>query len=237
MSFRTLKISRLSSTEVANISVLPTEKKLLALKRVETPKVYWGYQPVSQALPKILLAESPLFGHLPGGSDEELLFSIKRACKSGPNQVTACLAVASAIVDWRERNNVFGRVVSPEPLRTTADTLRYCADVAAIYDGDAYILHLDCRSQMSLSSQGKEFMKSLIFHTARVGDLRDAKVAILRTPLVEKGVRRAILEELDGDPKYSLDQILAMINETYSIWETILRARRSGDGAAVGGDE
>ncbi len=195
----------------------------------------WGYQPVVDALPSILLAESSLFGHLPAGDDSELLRLIESSCKKGPSQKAACRAVAEAIIDWRNENGVFGRVVSPEPLRTTVDTLRYCADVAAIHNETAYILNLDCRSKMNLSLQGKEFMKSLIHHTALVGDLRDASVAILRTPVVKKGMRKAVLEELKGEPIYSLEDILRMVNETYSIWELLLRERRSGSGNAAGG--
>jgi hypothetical protein len=97
-------------------------------------------------------------------------------------------------------------------------------------DGKLFIIALDCRSSMNLTSSGKEFMSSLIHHTARIGDLRDASVAILRTPRIADGQRKAIFEELTGEPRYSLDEVLSMVSETYAIWETILRARASGKG-------
>lgn len=222
-----MKINRLTSIEVANISVLPFSKRRQELLKIEDPNVYWGYTPVVNALPKLLLAEAPLFGHLPRGSDAALLETIKRACKSGPSQISACTAVAQAIIDWRNSHAVTGRIVSPEPLRMSVDTLRYCADVAAIKDQTAYVLHIDPRSSMTLSKKGTEFIKSLIHHTALVGDLRDAKAAILRVPNVGKGQRKAIFEVLEGDPSFSLDEILKSVSETYSIWETILRARRA----------
>lgn len=228
------KITRLSSTDVANISVLPFEKKRSSLEAIETPRVTWGYQPVSDGLPKILLADTPMFRDLPKGDDEQLIRQIGQSCRRGAAQAEANMAVARAIVEWRNKNSVRGVVVSPEPLRTTADTLRFSADVAAVFEETVYILNLDCRSSMHLSVEGKEFMKSLIHHTARIGDLREAKVAILRTPKAGDGTRRAILEELVGEPQYSLDDILRMVNETYSVWELILRARRTGGAEEAG---
>ena len=151
-----------------------------------------------------------------------------KSCKSGPTQKAACGAVAKAIIQWRNTNEVVGRNVSPEPLRMSVDTLHYCCDVAPVVGDRLFILHLDCRSSMSLNAAGKEFMKSLIHHTARIGDLRDAAVGILRTPKTSHGDRKAVLEELSGDPVFSLEEILSMTEETYAIWELILRERRSG---------
>jgi hypothetical protein len=177
------------------------------------------------------LAKSDLFGDLPPGDDEQLIQQIIRDCRRGADQQSANSSVARAIVDWRNANAVRGHVVKPEPLRMSVDTLTYCADVAAIYQERAWVLNLDCRAKMSLSADGKEFMKSLIHHTARVGDLRDAGVAILRTPKIGEG-RRAIFEVLAGEPRYSMEQILKMVTETYSLWEALLRARHAGGKAS-----
>jgi hypothetical protein len=225
-----LKINRLSATEVANISVLPIERRHGALLGIEEPGVGWGYSPVVSALPSILLARSELFGDLPPGDDEELIRRVEQDCKRGSKQVAANSAVARALVKWRNEKHVRGRIVHHEPLRMTVDYLSYCADVVAIFDGRPWVLHLDCRSSMSLTALGKECMKSLIHHTALVGDLREAGVGILRTPNVGVGARRAVFEELTGDPVYSLDEILKRVMETYSVWEMILRARKSGAG-------
>lgn len=225
-----LKIARLSATEVANISTLPLERRSAELLGIEEPSVHWNYIPVTSNLPKILLAHSELFGDLPPGDDVELVRQIEKACKKGAEQIAANGAVARALIKWRNENNVRGRVVQHEPLRMSVDTLTYCADVVAIYGGRPWVISLDCRSSMVLSSAGKEFMKSLIHHTALIGDLRGAGVGILRVPKVGAGVRRAVFEELSGEPLYSLDDILKRVRETYSIWELILRARRTGSG-------
>ena len=222
-----MKITRLSSIEVANISVLASAKKRSALLRIQNGHS-WGYGPVEKDLPKLLLSESLLFGHLPADDDEALILKFGKACKRGEKQEVANMAVARAILNWRKVTGATGRLVSPEPLKMTVDTLRYCADVAIVLGGKLFIIALDCRSSLTLSSLGKDFMSSLIHHTARVGDLRDARVAILRTPRMSDGQRKAVFEELSGEPRYSLDEVLAMASETYAIWETILRARASG---------
>jgi hypothetical protein len=229
-----MKITRLSSTEVANIAVLPYEKKYAALVQIERGHS-WGYQPVNDALPKLLLASGGLFQHLPPDEDEALVNHIIKCCNRGVEQQVANEAVARAILNWRKKSGATGRLVYPEPLRMTVDTLTYCADVAVVLDGFLYIIALDCRSSLTLKASGQEFMKSLIHHTARIGDLRDAGVAILRTPKSSDGKRTAIFEVLRGEPKYSLEQVLQMITETYTIWETILRARNSGKGVAGSG--
>ncbi len=228
-----MKITRLSSTEVANIATLPIERRNSALLKIENPSVWWNYSPVVNALPKILLASSPLFGDLQSGDDNVLVQSIVRECKSGVAQSNACEGVARALIDWRNENSVVGRIVRSEPLRLTVDTLRYCSDVVAVIDAQAYVLNLDPRSKMTLSAGGKEFIKSLIHHTALIGDLRDARAALLATRSIGDGNRVAKFEVLDGEPFYSLDDILSRINETYSIWELILRNRR--DAAAKDG--
>ena len=220
-----MKITRLSSTEVANTSVLPIEKRLEHLQSIEKPKVFWNYGPVEAALPKLLLADCGLFGSLEKGDDELLIQSVEKACKSS-QQANACEQVSRAIVNWRNENNASGRIIRPEPFRSTVDTLRYCCDVAVVVDGSLWVVYLDPRSSMVLSSVGREFIKSLIHHTALIGDLRDARVAILRTPSVSKGRRVARFEELTGEPYFSMEEIIKRVVETYSIWETVLRSRR-----------
>jgi|JI7StandDraft_1071085.scaffolds.fasta_scaffold425408_2 hypothetical protein len=172
-----MRITRLSSIEVANISVLPFEKKHAALVAIETGHS-WGYTPVHDALPKLLLAGGTLFSELPADDDEALVSHVIKSCKRGADQQAANEAVARAILSWRKESGATGRVVVTEPLRMSVDTLKYCADVAVVLDGALYIIALDCRSSLTLKPEGQEFMKSLIHHTARIGDLRDANVAI-----------------------------------------------------------
>jgi len=224
------KISRLSSTDVANIATLPWEKKKKELERIEVPRVNWGYEPVTSALPKLLLAEPSLpFEQLPAGDDEKLIQQIIRRCKHHTDQRTANAAVARAIVEWRNANRVRGIKVQPEPLRTSTDTLRYCADVAVILNEALCVFHLDCRSSMGLTVNGKEFMKALSHHTALIGDLRAAEVGILRTPKSGPEARKAIFEPLRGDPSFTMEQVEEMILETYRVWELILKSRQSGE--------
>jgi hypothetical protein len=224
-----LKISRLSSIEVANASALASSKKLEFLRSIETPRVNWNYQPIHDALPKLLLADSTLFGDLPLGKEHALLDQIAKSCKSGEQQRRACTSVAAALLDWAKREGVTGRIVHTEPLRMSVDTLRYCADVAVLRGGRLYVINLDPRASLTLTAGGKEFIMSLIHHTALIGDLRDATAALLRTPSAKKDLRRAVFEPLEGEPKYSLEEILEMVNETYAIWETILRSRAAGE--------
>jgi hypothetical protein len=221
-----LKITRLHPIEVANVSVLPFEKKLPTLLAIEQPAVFWGYEPVHVNLPKLLLADSGLFGRLPPDPDKVLLDTVVRACKKGANQIAACSAVAKAILDWRNENSVTSRIVTSEPFRTTVDSLHYCSDVVPIIGSSPVIIYLDCRAKMAFTPLGREFIKSLIHHTARIGDLRDARVAVLRVPKAASGVRKCHLEYLEGEPKFSLDELNRMVIETYSVWQQILETRR-----------
>jgi hypothetical protein len=222
----TTKITRLSPTDVANTGPLETGKKKQYLELIETPKVYWGYDPVRSAFPKLLLVSSGLFGDLPKDSDATILEQIRRACHSNV-QEAANIGVAEAIIAWRDETKARGVLVAPEPFRASTGTISFCADVAVIVDEKLFVINLDVRSKMNLTVKGKELMKSLIHHTALIGDLKTASVAILRTPNIKKGQRLAILEMLEGEPAYTLDQVEAMILETYAIWETILMARRA----------
>lgn len=221
-----MKITRLHPTEVANISVLPTEKKLPALLGVEKPAVRWGYQPVHKNFPKLLLANTELFSSLPPDPDKAVLKSVQDLCKNGAAQIAACTTVAEAILKWRKLNKFSSRIVYSEPFKTTVDTLHYCSDVVPIIDGHPVIISVDCRAKMSFTSLGREFMKSLIHHTARIGDLRDARVAVLRVPKQSDGTRKCILEYLEGEPAFSFDEINQMVLETYTLWQHVLEERR-----------
>lgn len=220
-----MKITRLTSIEVANACALPFDKRKEYLLSIEKSKVYWGYSPVIAALPKLLFAEAELFGDLPLGDKKSLLDQIGKTCTSGAKQRNACVEVSRAILEWAETNEIKSRIYHHEPLRLSVDTLRYCADLALIRDGQLFVISLDPRSSLTLTVGGKEFIKSLIHHTALLGDLRSAKAALLRTPSIGKGQRKAVFEELNGTPNLDLEEILERVNQTYSIWEAILRSR------------
>lgn len=220
-----------------NTSVLPLEKRKTHLLKIETPKVWWGYGPVISALPKLLLTRGELFGDLPPDNPEQLYAAVRKSCKSGTDQQEACVSVAKAIHEWVVEKEAFGRAVAIDPLRTTADSLKYCADVVLILKGQIHVLNVQPRSVMTYSSEGKELMKSLIHHTALIGDLRTARPSILQTPKQSDGTRKAILETLEGRPRYSLQEIIKRVNETYAIWETILRSRVTGDASSGPGND
>lgn len=220
-----MKITRLSSIEVANASALPSERRLNHLLSIETPRVHWNYSPIEATLPALLNADTALFGSLPPGRDKLLLDDVKKRCKHGPQQEAACLSVAAAMVHWRNSEGVISRGVEINPLRLSVDTLRYCIDYAIVLKGRVYVVCADYRASLTLSPGGRELIKSLAFHTALIGDLRSATPALLRFPRVKGGARKAVFEPMEGDPLYSLDEVIERINHTYSVWETILRGR------------
>ncbi|MEL6913651.1 MAG: hypothetical protein AAFP13_04055 [Pseudomonadota bacterium] len=230
------KISRLSPTDLVNNAALPTTKKWSHLESLETPKVFWGYQPVHAAFPKILAVSSGLFGVLRPDTDEAILSGIRRACHRD-EQETANIAVAQAIMEWRDQTGARAVIANPEPFRSTTGTIKFCADVAVIVGGELFVVNLDVRSTMNLTNGGKQMMKSLIHHTALLGDLRSAKVAILKTPRVSAGLRKCEIEELVGSPAYSLDEVERAVLETYSIWELILMRRRAEAAKKASGDD
>mgnify|MGYP005998712357 CR=1 FL=1 len=117
------------------------------------------------------------------------------------------------------------------------DELQFASPFAVILNGELFLTSSDPRSHLTLTALGQEFVKSLIWHTARVGNMRDAKVALLRTPSAGAGKRLVRFDVLEGPPRYSLDQIDDMILETYRIWELIQMERRasSQDTAAKAG--
>ncbi|MEM8591843.1 MAG: hypothetical protein AAGF13_04885, partial [Pseudomonadota bacterium] len=181
------------------------------------------------------LVGSGLFGTLPADTDAAIISEIRRSCHRD-DQEAANVAVAEALMKWRDKTGARGVSVSPEPFRATTGSIKFCADVAVIINDELFVINLDVRSTMNLSVGGKEMMKSLIHHTALIGDLKEANVAILRTPKISSGVRDCKLEVLEGEPMHSLDDVEAAVLETYSIWELILMARRSDASEATGED-
>lgn len=235
----TSKITRLSPTDLANDAALPTALKRPHLERIENPDVFWNLDPVRSHFPKIVLAEPSLPLLLEAGKDEALIQLVSSACKRGEDQRTACVAIATALISWRTKNNVRGVFppVAILPYRSTVDVVYFAENLVLVIDGVLYIVALDLRANESLTLSGREVVKSLLWHTARIGSLKSAKIALLRTPSVGKGQRKVIFEVLEGEPKFSLDELDRMILESYSIWQLILMARRaaSSDGKGMSG--
>jgi len=224
------KINRLSPFEVANNAMLPTTKKRANLAEVETPEVFWNYDPVHAALPKLLLSAGRLFSwDLPSGDDEALIQNVERLCKSGPAQAENCTSVARAVIDWRNATGARGVLLEPAPIpyRNSAATLQFTESVSVVVNGQQYLIYFDYRSQMNLNRSGIAVVQSLIWHTNKIAERRNAKIAILRTPRVAKGKRKAVFDVLDGTPLLTLDELDRQISEVFSIWEIIQMARRT----------
>lgn len=219
------KITRLAATEVANACALPKERVKGYLERLQTPKVFWSYEPVRKSLPGILLVKPSLDFELCDGDDSSLIKRISRIC-TGEDQRAANVAVAEALIGWRKASSAKGVLASPGSFRMSTGEIKFCSNYAVILNSEVHLVHFDFRSQMKLTRHAKEFMKSAIHHTAREGDLRDAQVSILSTPSI-KDKRSATFETLSGQPEISFAEIRDRVLHTYSIWELILMQRRS----------
>lgn len=218
---------------MANNGPLAFSKKKADLERVEDPHVTWGYDPLRRGLAGLLQATGDMFsavGVETKYSDERVLAALSSACKKDERQRKACLSSATVLLEWRDVCKMRAVRLDPAPLpyKTPVDQLQFAHDVALIADEKIFLFYFDPRSSLTLTDPGREFVKSLMWHSARIGNVRDAQIALLQTPSSRGGRRTVRFDILEGEPLYSLDAIDEMILETYRVWELILMERRRG---------
>jgi hypothetical protein len=223
------KITRLSSTDVANNAALPTSLKRSHLEGIEVPPVFWNLDPVRRNLPSIMRADPSLPLELFAGCDEALVAKVLSECGKWEEQRNTCEAITRALVQFRNERGVTAATpeVSVTPFRLTSDTIYFAENIVLRIDGVSYLVSLDLRSNSALTRLGREVVNSAIASRSRVGEFREMRIAILRTPNVGAGLRQAIFEIQPSEPRFGSDELDRMFSETYSIWELMLMARRS----------
>lgn len=225
------KITRLSPIELANNAALPSALKRQHLESIETPKVFWNVDPIRSNFASVMRADPALPLDLSAGSDEALIAKILGDCGKSEEQRNACEAIARAMIEFRNKSNLCAAVPdeSVTPYRLTTDTIYFAENILLKIDGVVYLVALDLRATSGLTKIGREVVNSAIFSRSKLGSFRNTKVAVLRTPSIRKGARKAILEVQPSEPMFSADRLDAMFAETYAIWELMLMARRSAD--------
>lgn len=224
---------QLPVTDLANISTLPVEmqRKRLAAKREFAPPHSLEF--TRRNLSMLFGVSDPLFPEHPRPSKSDVLENFLNCLPKGGKRAQrdreANMLRAKAILDFSESS--VSRAAK-EPHRSFAlakGTFVRTADPFVLeVDGRACIPSTDLRKSGALTQNGLDFLFSMNFHMILDYDPEFSNFELVHLNYwQDKEGKCGITPQFhSGDPKYSYEELKAMIRQTISIWEELLDAKR-----------
>lgn len=232
-----MKKPRLPDTDLARIAPLPTVEKWRQLRDMRAGFPEISYNASRRHLPATLNAQGSgtLFDDLPDSPRDELIASLRKDCRSA-DEFASNEEVTGLLYDWIRAKGFtvlrydFGRLTL-----AAGHSVCFWTD-AILNDGEQLlVLHPDFRrTTAGYTARGLRFAFSAMHHhiCGRGADFADINPAIIRFPQSKNKPRRVRLVGMPLDLElYSYDELVAMTEETLSIWgqvcsENVEEARR-----------
>jgi hypothetical protein len=232
-----LKLRPLPATELANIAPLGVDQKWSRLRSFKSGFGPWSYDPVRGQTFNIANPTAPLAMRVTPPTWTQIEREIEKASNCGEQEL-ACLEVARLFRDWLSDKVAFSieRKV-PSMGIGSYGAVRYWENFAAVIDERPTFLFMDFRRAHGLTTLGRKFVFSMMHEQIRVADLDfpNAELGILQFPQ-EKGEERNLIDHFSDASIFAFDELSAMIDETYRIWEMVLAERRDrADGSKSAG--
>ena len=232
-----MKKHRLPDTDLARIAPLPTTEKWRQLRDMRAGFPGFSYRPSRLHLPATLNAQGrgTLFDDLADSPRDELIASRRKDCRSA-DEFASNEEVTGLLYDWIRAKGFsvvhyeFGRLTL-----AAGHSVCFWTD-AILSDGEnLLVLHPDFRrATAGYTARGLRFAFSAMHHhiRGRGADFVDIDPAIIRFPQPKNRARGVRLISMPTDLElFSYDELVAMTEETLSIWgqvcsENVEEARR-----------
>jgi hypothetical protein len=226
-----VKTSRLlHDLELARICPLPEAEKRIELKKLRESWPPYTYQAFRKTIPDNLNVETPLapLSRMPW---EVIELAIRHWAKS-PDEIAANLRVASALYHFACDYEIAGKKHEFYPLvvsLTEKLSVSYWSSVIISIDKRPVVPFFDPRKSNKLTPLGRKFALSAMNERIRAleSDFADVRLAVFQFSNPETGPRVAkpyYADELDR--LFDYKELLAMVRETYTIWNEILKERK-----------
>lgn len=226
-----MKLRRLPETDLARIAPLAPDEKRRQLRSFNSGGGSWSYDPARAQNFNIANPINPLGLH----SERPTLETIQRlviAQCTCEQQQASCIEVVELFDSWYQNNATISveRQIPSMPIGSLG-VIRYWENFAAIIEGRGTFIFVDYRRKKYLTSLARKFVFSMMHQQIRMTDpdFYDANLAIVRFPQVDKVTRSILPYFVNDDDLYSLSELNAMIDETYSIWMEVLDERRTSE--------
>lgn len=220
--FMDLKLRRLPEIDLANTLLMDKVSKRRQLLRFARGSGFWSYDPARSAVSTVFNASNPLGLELEKVSDETILKIVERSCKKKV-QRDSCLEVTKLLIEFRNRH-VERAVERRIPSLAIGDRgrVQFASSVLYMSDGVPCVPFFDHRRNNGLTANGRYSAFSMMHQSVRVPDpdLEAIDLSIIQFKQRPKEVRSYQVHKASdlGKELLSFDQILELIEETYSIW-------------------
>lgn len=237
-----MKIRRLSEIDLARLASLPQGATLeQACRNYNAGGGSWSYNPVRNSTADIVGAEMPLFPAMPGTRFEQIESQIKADCTRGDNQETANVEVARVLHDEVQKRNWKAVSLPMGQLRVASrEFVRYWSDIVLADESGPFVPFFDHRRGNGVSS--KEIMRIVfsmqnVWIRDRIPDLADARLAIVRFPVVKEARQLSVCFH-DESKLIPFEELNERIRVVYETWarvsvEKSADIRRTGTGGST----
>lgn len=232
-----MKLRRLPETDLARIAPLAAAEKR---KRLEAHKLTggsWSYDPAKAQYFNIANPVNPLGLRSEAPSQAQIAELLRAQCKWN-EQLSSCVQITEVFAEWfKETATDAFEFRVPGMAIGALGSVRYWENFAVLIDEKPTFIWTDCRRQRGLDELGLKFAFSMMHQQIRMTypDYFEAGLGILQYPCVGKTERVALMRDASEVELFSLAELTAMIEETYSIWQDVLTDRGREEPKRAGG--
>ena len=226
-----MKLPAISPIELARNAPLSVDLQTKQLEGLRYAPA--SYDPFRIHLKGIFNPATPLFGLQPGASWPTIEANLCKACRySSARRSDAALSmnlpVAKSLYDYVQREQITAREVffGAMQMGSAARQVRYWLDMILNVGGRATVVFVDPRKAATkLSWKGRKFVFSMMHEhiRGRLPDLARVQLAIIQ---FADNPRQPLLYTDTGIVLFSYAELQNMVDQTYRLWETIVRRQK-----------
>ncbi len=225
-----MKLRPLHQIDLAGTATLPRDEQFHKLRVYEEEGPRPPYTPARNAVFDTFHPPTPLGLVFAAPTWVQLDSSIRRDCKFGPKQIASNLEVGKLLFDWVRARDIKS-VAEPLPSLGLGQiaTVRYWENLIFELEGQRYIPAFNHRRNIGYGPDGRRFIFSAMnVLRMRNLDFSNYRLAIfefpVRTPAKSTGrkpYRELVMRTDLGLELFSLDEMDAMVKETYEILDLV----------------
>lgn len=232
-----MKIRPLPEIDLARIAPLSKDQQRRQLERMKVGRPPFSYGPLRGCFHDIFNIHPEMFEPARPTDWPIIEAALRKKCKS-EDELKANLAVARGLHQFATDENLLGRSQEFYPLAMgPGRKVSYWLPMVLSRQARPLIPFIDPRRTRSLTREGRRFAFSMMHERTRAADpdYEGVDLAIFQFGDFASGQRKPVLHTDQGVTLYTLDELDAMISETYLLWQEVceereVETRRKGTG-------
>src|ERR1700731_2721901 len=222
-----MKIRRLSEIDLARIAPLDREEKIYRLRLLKAGSPPHTYNPLRGSLGDILNLQFEIFEETAYTPWAKIVKAIERRATSEV-EATFNLGVAKALYNFGVKKNIrsYRKPITAWPVGY-GQSVSYWWNLYSVFDDQPSFMFVDPRISNPLTRLARKFTFSLMHERIRVQDpdFSEAKLIICQFGKKENRERYIRTFDVQDSGLFTVDELTAMIDETYRLWIEILEER------------